>query len=89
MNEIRDTEARVNVTYSGLNADLVDPVPFHATDDEVRRWVTEAVRSGTAPGIPASPNADFSDFVIDRFTASEVRPYHLLQIRAKTPFGNT
>jgi len=87
MNDIKDTEARVNVTFSGANGDLPDPVMFQATDGDIRAWVTEAVRTGGVPGIPAAPNADFSDFVIDRFTATEARPWNLLAVRPKTPFG--
>jgi hypothetical protein len=87
MNEIKDNEARVNVTWAGTNGDLPDPVFFQATDGDIKNWVTEAVRTGGVPGIPAAPNADFSDYVIDRFAATEVRPYALIQVRAKTPFG--
>ena len=87
MNEIKDNEARVNVTWAGGNGDLPDPVFFQSTDGDVKNWVTEAVRTGGVPGIPADPNVDFTDFVVDRFTATEARPYALIQIRAKTPFG--
>lgn len=80
-------EARVNVTWAGQNGDLPDPVAFDATNHEILNWVTEAVRSGGVPGIRAAPGASFRDFVVDRFTASAVRPYNLIQIRPKTPFG--
>ena len=84
---IRDTEARVNVTYNGQNGDLPDTVFVQATDADIRAWVTEAVRSGTIPGIYASPSANFRDFVVDRFGATTARPYNLIQLRPKTPFG--
>jgi len=84
---IQDYEARVNVTYGGENGDLPDPVNFEASDADVKAWVTEAVRNGNIPGIPADPDADFSDFVVDRYSANETRPYRLFQIRPKTPFG--
>lgn len=87
MNEIKDTEARVNITYGGKNGDLPDPVFFQSTDGDVKNWVTEAVRAGSVPGLEAAPNAEFGDFVIDRFAASEARPYNLIQVRPKTPFG--
>jgi hypothetical protein len=87
MNEIRDNEARVNVTFGGSNGDLRDPVVFDATDGDVKTWVTEAVRNGSIPGIPADAGADFHDFVVDRFAANETRPYNLIQLRPKTPFG--
>lgn len=80
-------EARVNVTYSGQNGDLPDAVSFDATDEVVKGWITEAVQGGSVPGITADPNADFSDFVVDRFSANEDRDYNLIQLRPKTAFG--
>ena len=87
MNDIKDTEARVNITYGGKNGDLPDPVMFQSGDADIKAWVTEAVRNGGVPGIDAAPGADFGDFVIDRFTATEVRPYNYIVVRPKTPFG--
>ncbi len=87
MADIVATEARVNVTWGGQNGDLPDTVSNDATDGDVRQWVTEAVRHGSVPGIPQDANADFRDFVVDRFAATEQRPYNLIQIRPKTPFG--
>jgi len=81
------TQARVNVTFKGANGDLPDSVSFDATDGDVKQWVTEAVRGGGIPGITADAGADFTDFVVDRFAANEARPFNLLQIRPKTPFG--
>lgn len=86
-NDIRPDEARVNITVAGCNGDLPDPVSFDATDGDVKAWVTEAIRAGSVPGIPANPNVNFVDFVVDRFAATEARPYNLLQVRPKTPFG--
>lgn len=85
--DILATEARVNVTFGGNNGDLPDPVAFDATDADIRQWVTEAVQTGGVPGIAANEGADFADFVVDRFAASEARPYNLIQVRPKTPFG--
>lgn len=59
----------------------------HASDADIRRWVTEAVRGGGVPGIRADAGADFGDFVIDRFGPSETRAFSLVQVRPKTPFG--
>lgn len=84
--EIAVREARVNVTYGGENGDLNDPVLFDSTDADVKSWVTEAVQSGSVSGIPAQ-DADFTDFVVDRFAANSERPHNLIQIRPKTPFG--
>lgn len=87
MQAIETHEARLNVTYRGQNGDLPDPVDFGATDGDIRGWVTEAVRTGSVPGITPDPYADFRDFVVDRFAPTPVRPYALLQVRPKTPFG--
>ena len=87
MNDIKDNEARVNITYQQKNGDLPDPVFFQSTDGDIKDWVTEAVRAGSVPGLEAAPDADFSDYVVDRFAAMETRPYALIQIRPKTPFG--
>jgi hypothetical protein len=87
INQIAGNEARVNITYEGQTGDLPDTVSYDATDANVLAWVTEAVRTGGVPGIPATPGADFSNFVVDRFATNEVRPFNLIQIRPKTPFG--
>lgn len=79
-------EARVNITWQGQNADLPDPVHFDATDGDIKQWVTEAVQAGI-PGIRADMNANFTDFVVDRFASNETTPYNRLIIRPKTPFG--
>lgn len=84
---MNDNEARLNVTWAGTNGELVDPVFFDASDNDVKNWAAEAVRNGDIPGIPADPQVDFTDFVVDRFQPTEVRPYRLLMIRSKTPFG--
>jgi hypothetical protein len=84
---IRADEARLNVTFAGQNGDLPDPVAFDATDADIKQWVTEAVRNGGIPGIAANAGASFDDFVVDRFPPNDQRPFNLLQIRPKTPFG--
>ena len=84
---LRDDQARVNITYAGSNGELPDPVSVDAADDEIKLMLTEALRAGDIPGIPADPQADLRDFVVDRFGPSEARPHHLLMVRPKTPFG--
>lgn len=89
---IGNNEAMVNVTYNRQNGDLPDPVSFDAGDGDVKQWVTEAVRAGGVPNIPADAHADFTDFVVDRFPAPAnaepgKRDYNLIQLRPKTPFG--
>lgn len=87
-NGVRFGEARVNVTWAGQNGDLPDGVAYDAPDDAIRRWITEAVRGGGVVGVDADARADFTDFVVDRFPANDTRPYNLIQIRPKTPFGS-
>lgn len=82
----KEDEARVNVTWAGQNGDLPDPVHRDAPDADVKAWAMEAVRAGDVPGV-VGPDANFSDFVVDRFDASDARPYNLIQVRPKTPFG--
>ncbi len=79
-------DARLNITFSGQNGDLPDTVNFDATDGDVKQWAAEAVHGGYIPGIAADPNADFTDFVVDRIGATEDLPPRLF-LRPKTPFG--
>lgn len=85
--ELQETEARVNVTWSGNNGDMPEPVEFDASEANVRRWVTEAIQNGTIPGIPADPEVDLSNFVIERLAATEVRPFNQVLVRPKVSFG--
>lgn len=80
-------QATVNITYQGQNGDLPDAVLFDVSDAEVKRMVTEAVRGGDVPGIQAIPGADFNDFVVDRFNATDDQPVNRIFVRPKTPFG--
>lgn len=80
-------EARVNVTFNGGNGDLPDPVAFDSTDGDVKTWVSEALQGNGVPGITVTGAVDLTDFVLDRFSATEARPFNLIQLRPKTPFG--
>lgn len=80
-------EASLNITVNGMNGDLPDPVPYDATDGDIKAWATEAVAGGSVPGIDADPDVDFADFIIQRFGANEGRPTNRLFLRPKTPFG--
>lgn len=77
--------ARLNITYAGQQGDLPDPVDYNASDAEIRTWAREALAQGI-PGIDPDPSADFSDFVVDRFAATEGLPARI-SLRPKTPFG--
>lgn len=80
-------EARLNITWKGQNGDLTDTVHFYATDPEIRQWATEAIRAGSVPGIKGDHRVALHDFVVDRFPATKARPWNLIQIRPRTPFG--
>lgn len=83
----RADQARLNVTWKGQNGDLPDSVAFGATDAEIKRWATEALRTGGIPGITADPCANLDGYVVDRFSATAEIPYPRLFCRPKTPFG--
>lgn len=86
-NLLRPHEARLNITWAGDNGDLPDPVGWDLSDEEVRQIALEAVQTGGVPGIAADAGVDMSDFVVDRFGASDEVPYNRLFVRPKTPFG--
>jgi hypothetical protein len=83
---VREPNARLNVTINGQNGDLPDPVSFDATEGDIRQVAAEAIQTGYIPGIDADPNVDLTDFVVDRFQATEELPPRLM-LRPKTPFG--
>jgi hypothetical protein len=78
--------ARLMVTFAGVQGDYPDPVDFNSTDGDVKQIVTEALRTGYIPGIPTNDEADIQDFVVDRFPATAELPPRLI-LRPKTPFG--
>jgi hypothetical protein len=86
-------EARVNVTYKdAVNFDLPDPVHYQAGDGDIKAWVTEAIRTGSVPGVAADPDVNLANFVVHRFDAPEApvagqRNYNLIQVRPKTAYG--
>jgi hypothetical protein len=84
---MEDYEARVNITYSDYNGDLPDPVNFDATPEEVRSWLTEAIRTGSIPGIPADPEVNLENYVVRRIPKTEAIPVNRLVVHPKTPFG--
>jgi hypothetical protein len=85
--QVVDHMAKLSITFAGQQGDLPDPVPYDATDAVLKQMATESVRQGYVPGIDAAPNADFTDFVVDRFPSRADVPFNRLSIRPKTPFG--
>ena len=78
-------QATLNITWAGQNGDLPHPIAFNAPDADIRRWATEAVRTGI-PGITADFDASFRDFVVERFSATHDLPNRVV-LRPRTPFG--
>lgn len=78
--------AKLTITYNGQQGDLPDAVMFDSNDADVKQWAAEAVAQGGVPGIDGV-QADFTDFVVDRFPAREDVPFARLSLRPKTPFG--
>lgn len=78
--------ARLNITWSGQNADLTDPISADLDDAAVKAQAKEAVIAGL-PGIRADTNVDFTDFVVDRFPADAENPTNRVMLRPKTAYG--
>jgi hypothetical protein len=83
---LRDDQARVNVTFAGLNGELADAMSFDADDAAVRMMISEALRFGSIRGIPAQQAVDLTNYVIDRFPATADYPNRIM-LRPKTAFG--
>jgi len=79
--------AKLTITFNGQQGDLPDPVSYDSTDGDLKQMATEAIRDGYIPGIDAA-EADFADFVVDRFPARDDVPFNRLSLRPKTPFGD-
>jgi hypothetical protein len=79
--------AKLTITYNGQQGDLPDPVSYDMTDGDLKQVATESVRNGDIPGIDVDANANFTDFVVDRFPARDDVPFNRLSLRPKTPFG--
>lgn len=85
--EIPVDAARLNVTWNGANGDLPDPVPFDATDGDLKQMAAESIQHGYIPGIPADAGVNLNDFIVDRFNATAEIEHARIFIRPKTPFG--
>jgi hypothetical protein len=88
MPDLANTEARVNLTWNGQNSDLPNPVYVDTPDSDIKNWLAEAVRNGDMPGMSLDLNVDLENYVVDRFQPTEERPWHLIAVRPKTPFGS-
>lgn len=86
VNNVPEGMAVLNITYNGQNGNLIDPLSYDLADADIKQIAAESVRSGSVLGIDAI-DADFTDFVIDRFPATNEIPCNRLFIRSKTPFG--
>lgn len=84
---LASNHAKLAITYDGKFGDLPDPIAYDSSDEDIRHWATEAVRSGGVPGIPAIAHANFEGFVVERYPAGDGRPFATIAVRPKTPFG--
>lgn len=84
---LQPNAARLSVTYGGLHGDLPDPVPYDASDADIKRMTTEALAGGNIPGIVRQQNVQLHDFVVERFAATDDLPFPRIILRPKTPFG--
>ncbi len=84
---VNPTEAKVNLTWSGQNYDLSDPVPYDISEATLKAALSEIIRSG-GDGIPADQDvAMLANYVVMRHEPTATRPYRLISIRPKTEFG--
>jgi len=84
---LRANEARLNITFDGQNADLPAPVPFGASDAQIKAWAREAIATGALGTPRAYRDVDLASFVVDRFSATEKVPENRIFLRPVTPFG--
>lgn len=84
---IPETHAVVNVTFGGQNGELVDPVAYDSSDEQIKRFVAEVLATGEVRGITATAEANLNDFKVDRYPPTEARRHNLIMVRPKTPFG--
>lgn len=84
---LAEDQALLNITWSGENGDLADPVPQGSSDADIKRMAAEAVQGGDVIGISADTNVDFDDFVVERFPANDDYPFARIMLRPKTPYG--
>lgn len=90
MTQIDRDRAFVHVTWQGEYYELPHPVAATLSKEEVKQAVTEAFRFGIPGVIPAAEGADFTHFEVDGpRPPTEARPYYLILVRPKTPFGST
>ena len=69
MTQRAEPNAVLNVTWHRQNGSLPDPVFADLTKEEALHMATEAVRTGSIPGIDADPDVDLEGFEIDRIPA--------------------
>jgi hypothetical protein len=79
--------AKLTITFGGQQGDLPDLVAYDSTDGDLKQVASESVRTGYIPGIDGDQEADFTDFVVDRYPARDDIPFNRLALRPKTPFG--
>jgi hypothetical protein len=80
--------AILNLTYSGISADLAGELDETLEDGEIRKIAVEVVRSGGIQGLHIANLADdaFDQFVVDRFDSPEGGKR--IYLRPKVPFGS-
>jgi len=77
--------AELLVTYSGVNATYPSQVDADSSNDSVMSFLREAAQAGELTGIPT--NADFTDFVVERFPDTTNRGLSTIMVRPKVTFG--
>ena len=84
---LRPGEARLNITFDGQNVDFDAPVPFGASEAELKRWARESIAGGALGAERPAHAVDLDQHVIDRFPATAKVPHNRIFLRPLTPFG--
>jgi len=77
--------AVLTVALDGELGESPDTIPFDASDEEIKRWATEAISGGTIPGIDAQ-EVDFTNYTVRRLPAKDGLPDRVF-VRPKTEVG--
>lgn len=79
--------AKLNISWQGQMGDM--EIEFDSSQEQIKLYAAEAIRTGGVPGINADPNVDFKNFVVEYFpkSAADNRPENVVMLRPKIPFG--
>lgn len=77
-------QVTLEVTWNGQQGELPEPVPWEATELELKGMAWQALAEGRVRGVAADPSVDLEGFVVDWIEEDGMRR---IAVRPKTPFG--